>query len=474
MNKCYFSSVAVGQGLEMKLFSKIQHFFLPENFLSEKRSEEYFQGIVLFWVTFAAFILFIPSFSFQLLSSEVPTLNKALIGVTSLILTIFILGFYYFTRYGQKYFFQFLWWGACALVLVVSTILISFATIARSFNSSAFFLMPLMPITLAYFTKPRFGLYLSFAFVVFVSIFYYYFYTLGNVGDNTIEFWTRGKIHYVDSIAALVLASALAWIYDHSRKQVKDLLKQKEKTITEQQEKLFHSAKFHSLGEMAASLAHEINNPLFVIQGKVHSIRNLLRKDQLDREKCDEVVTSVEETVIRLSRIVRGISSFARSDVRAELVEIRVNDLVKDVIFLSQERMVDYAISCEIVSEDDYVLNCYPAYITQILINLLNNAIDSLHSKQRRKIQVKVFKTTESFHIEVHDNGSGVPVDLDEQIFEAFYTTKAYGKGTGLGLSISRSLAKEHEGKLVLVPSVFEEGAGFSLQIPLSYLSKPS
>lgn len=455
----------------MKIFLSLQHFFLPASFLREDRAEEYFKGLVLFWATFSAFFLFFPSFSFQILSPEVPLLNKSLIGLTWFVLLVSLFGFYFFSRFYKSYFFSFIKWGSCVQVVVVTLILISFAMIARSFNSSAFFLMPLLPITMAYFAKPKFGFFLAIFLVLFVSGFYYYFYTLGHVGDNVIDFWTRGKIHFVDSLAALALASSLAWIYDHSNKQVRLQLAQKEQMISEQQQKLFHSAKFHSLGEMAASLAHEINNPLFVIQGKVHSIRNLLKKDQLDRNKCDEVVSSVEETVVRLSRIVRGISSFARSNVNSELVEVCVNDLVKDVIFLCQERMTTFAISCEVDAQEQIRLSCYPAYLTQIMINLLNNAVDALQSRPGRKILIRLFQTEENVFVEVHDNGTGVSSDDEERIFEAFYTTKAYGQGTGLGLSISRSLAKEHQGKLVLVESQFGVGAAFSLQLPLLFLS---
>lgn len=456
----------------MKFFIKLQHFFLPERLLKEEYSEQYFQALVLFWVTFAAMFLFLPSFGFQLTSADVPSLNKSLIIFTFFLKVFFLGGFYLFTRIYPRKFTIFIWWGSTALVLIVSLILMGFAVLAKSFNTSSFFLMPLMPITLTYFTRPKYGAFLSLAFVIFVSFFYYYFYLLGNVGDNVIDFWTRGKIHYIDSIAALILAAALAWIYEHSRKEVRSKLVLKEEVISEQQEKLFHSAKFHSLGEMAASLAHEINNPLFVIQGKVHSIRNLLRKDQLDRDKCDEVVNSVEETVIRLSRIVRSISSFARADHKSELIQVSLNELVKDVLFLSQERMQEYSVSLEVKAPQEFIIFCYPAYITQILINLLNNAIDALQSKQDRKILVKIFQKDQLVVIEVHDNGAGISEDEEGKIFEAFFTTKKYGKGTGLGLSISRSLAREHKGKLILGQSDFGAGTALSLQIPLNLVNE--
>lgn len=456
----------------MNIFLRIQQYFLPESFLIDSKTEEYFKGVVLFWVILSASILFSPSFIFQLLSPDVPFLNKSLIGLTWLILLLSFALFLFFTRYRPYHFFQFLKWGSCFLVFSVCSILMGFAVIAKSFNSSAFFILPLMPIALAYFAKPKYGFVLAFFLVIFVSVFYYYFYFLGHVGDNVIDFWTRGKIHYVDSLAALALASTLAWIHDYTNKQMRLQIKNKEQTISDQQQKLFHSAKFHALGEMAASLAHEINNPLFVIQGKVHSMRSLLHKDQLDKEKCDEVVSSVEETVIRLSRIVRGISSFARINVKSELVEVSLRDLIKDVIFLSQERMNEFGITCEIENEQaELFYKCYPAYITQILINLLNNSVDALHSIHSRKILISFYSQQTTVFIEVHDNGVGVRREDQDRIFEAFYTTKSYGRGTGLGLSISRSLAEEHGGELVLKSSKLGRGAAFSLQLPKHFIS---
>ncbi len=220
------------------------------------------------------------------------------------------------------------------------------------------------------------------------------------------------------------------------------------KELGNQKNLLLESAKFHSLGQMASNLAHDINNPLFTIQGKLHQIRNLFSHDQLDLGKCDHIIEEVESTILRLSQMVKGISTFARQGSQDQMVSISADELIRGIVLLGSDRIVQSGITFDLKVPSDIRVICFPSYISQVLINLLNNAIDALENSEVKLIQVEAIATEKWIEIHIKDSGPGVEHKIQEKIFDAFYTTKKYGKGTGLGLSISKGLVETHEGIL--------------------------
>lgn len=218
--------------------------------------------------------------------------------------------------------------------------------------------------------------------------------------------------------------------------------------IGKQKNLLLESAKFQSLGQMASNLAHDINNPLFTIQGKLHQIRNLFSYDQLDLDKCDHIIEEVESTILRLSQIVKGISTFARQGHQDQMVSVSADELIRGIVLLASDRIVQSGITFDLKVATDIRVICYPSYISQVLINLLNNAIDALENAEVKLIQVEAFVTDKWIEIHIKDSGPGVDQDIQSKIFDSFFTTKRHGKGTGLGLSISKGLVETHEGIL--------------------------
>jgi signal transduction histidine kinase len=218
--------------------------------------------------------------------------------------------------------------------------------------------------------------------------------------------------------------------------------------LGKQKNLLVESAKFHSLGQMASNLAHDINNPLFTIQGKLHQIRNLFSHDELDLEKCDQIIEEVESTILRLSQIVKGISTFARQGHADQMVSISADDLIRGLVLIASDRIVQSGITFDLKIAPGTRVICYPSYISQVLINLLNNAIDALDGVDIKIIQIEAFSTEKWIEIHIKDSGNGVTTEIESKIFEPFFTTKKFGKGTGLGLSISKGLIETHEGML--------------------------
>jgi signal transduction histidine kinase len=240
---------------------------------------------------------------------------------------------------------------------------------------------------------------------------------------------------------SLILVFCMSLIFTELSEELKD-------EINNQRELLIESAKFNSLGQMASTLAHDINNPLFILQGKLHLIKNLLSNDKLDIAKCDEIVENSEVIINKLSELVRGISNYARLGRVEDMLIMDVGQLVDNSLVLCtaqfEKRNVnfyyDYPTKVDVI--------CHPSFFSQIILNLINNAMDAVENSQHKEIKLKIKIADEKIRIIVEDNGPGIPNDLKDKIFQPFFTTKHMSKGTGLGLSISKGLAELHHGKI--------------------------
>lgn len=248
-------------------------------------------------------------------------------------------------------------------------------------------------------------------------------------------------VFYVFLTFVIILSYIISFLFVYLSKEL-------QKEVVKQRDLLIESAKFQSLGRMATNLAHDINNPLFTIQGKLHQMRNLLSRDQLDLEKCDQIVDSVEQTILKLSKMVKGISTFAREGKGDHMISITVAELIESNLALSIDRIKDAGIDLNIEIDPEAEIICYPSFISQVLLNLLNNAIDALEGAPVKNIKVLSYKEKNWVYIRICDSGAGVSRDIEKKIFEPFFTTKTIGKGTGLGLSISKGLIEVHEGEL--------------------------
>lgn len=329
--------------------------------------------------------------------------------------------------------------GATAQVIVLS---IAVYLTAFSSDGMGFFgLIWLLPIFLmiAFYFNTRFSFYFALIHLLLLigigSAQFDRFYEPLNVLPNF------SKVFCVFLFLVVSCSYALAFLFVHLNEEL-------QREVLNQRDLLVESAKFQSLGQMASNLAHDINNPLFTIQGKLHQIRNLLSRDQLDLEKCDHIVESAEATLLKLSQMVKGISTFAREGRGDQMVSISVAELIENNLALAKDRIKGLGIELEIQVDPQAKIICYPSFISRVLLNLLNNAIDALESCSVKTIEVNAYVEKNWVHIKVCDSGAGVLKEDENKMFEPFFTTKTIGKGTGLGLSISKGLVEVHEGEL--------------------------
>lgn len=212
--------------------------------------------------------------------------------------------------------------------------------------------------------------------------------------------------------------------------------------------RLLVTAKMASMGEMAGSIAHEINNPLAIISGKSEQIKKYLKEGNLDLPKLLTSIEKIEETAFRIAKIIQGLKSFSRSEDQDPLKEVLVHKVIDETLKLCRERLRIDNITLLLDVDQSLLLKCRPIQIQQVLMSLLNNSIDAIKEQQAKWIKIETSYDAAHVYITVIDSGNGIPPYLQNKIMTPFFTTKAIGKATGLGLSISKGIMESHQGTL--------------------------
>ena len=264
-------------------------------------------------------------------------------------------------------------------------------------------------------------------------------------------------------------------------------------TLAQTQIQLLQLEKMASLGQLAAGVAHEINNPISFVNSNLgtfkkylerilntwHQLEEMLRDngneenlkgyEQLKRKnKLDFILKDIEsvideslEGIRRVKQIVQDLKEYSRIDSN-ELEECNINDCVNSTLNIIWNE-IKY--NCQVekkLGELPPVL-CFPQQINQVIMNLLINASQAIEDEGRITITTK--PEDGGVRLEISDNGKGIPNDIIDRIFDPFFTTKEVGKGTGLGLNIVYNIINKHGGDIE-VKSAPGEGTTFSIRLP--------
>ncbi len=229
-----------------------------------------------------------------------------------------------------------------------------------------------------------------------------------------------------------------------------------EARLRDQQAKILASSRFSALGEMSSGVAHEVNNPLAIINTSAQILHSKALSGQVSAEEVIRFSQRIEDTVRRITRIVSALRSFAREGSQDPFELVSVLQLVKDSLKLYGERIRSHGIHLRVANIDSSLdIECRVVEIQQLLVNLLSNALDVAKEMPDGWIAIDVTELTTGLgaegsviEIRITDSGRGIPPEIADRIMEPFFTTKEVGKGTGLGLSVSRGIVEQHGGVL--------------------------
>ncbi len=211
---------------------------------------------------------------------------------------------------------------------------------------------------------------------------------------------------------------------------------------------LERSARLSALGELAGSVAHELNTPLTAIALRAEALRELAASGAVDPQRMAKEAGTIVATVERAARIIRGLRRFGRSAEAEPLQRVHLAALVGDVLEFSRARTHALGIRVDVRIPEDLELACRPVQVGQVVVNLLNNACDAVPAGGDGWVEIAGERAGGEVRLTVTDSGPRIPDAVRSRLMEPFFTTKAAGEGTGLGLSISRGIAEAQGGRL--------------------------
>ncbi len=230
------------------------------------------------------------------------------------------------------------------------------------------------------------------------------------------------------------------------------------------QAELLQASKLATLGATSAALAHEINQPLGAIATYAASARLLDRRGE--REGVIENIDAIAALVERIAAITGNLKRFARKSQGDPAVVFPLREAVERVLMLVGPQARGAGIAIEVVSEGEAVVRAPPVPVEQVILNLLQNAMDALTGRPDPAIRIVIGEDGGEAVLRVADNGSGIAAEALERLFEPFFTTKPSGVGLGLGLSISHGIVESLGGALS-ASNRDEGGAELDLRLPL-------
>ncbi|MGL4406986.1 MAG: PAS domain S-box protein [Zoogloea sp.] len=266
--------------------------------------------------------------------------------------------------------------------------------------------------------------------------------------------------------------------------------------LQETQQQLVQSEKMASIGQLAAGVAHEINNPIGYVNSNIRSLKSyvndilglveayelresLLPADQLQsikqakkamdfeflKEDVTQLLAESEEGTERVRKIVQDLRDFSRSETTQDwqAVDLRVG-LDSTLNIASNE--IKYRAEVKREYADIPLVECLPSQLNQVFMNLFVNAAQAMPEERRGTITVRTgMNSPEQVWVEVADDGKGIPQEIIDKVFDPFFTTKPVGKGTGLGLSLSYGIIQKHQGQIT-VSSTPGQGTTFRITLP--------
>ena len=228
---------------------------------------------------------------------------------------------------------------------------------------------------------------------------------------------------------------------------------------------MLQNAKLASIGQMAAGIGHELNNPL----NNILSYAKLIERSARDQTLKDDI-HSLRSEALRASDIVKGILNFARQ-VPPEYSSIPLPDLIVDTLPLLNQAAKERGVGLQFESQYDGIIQGDRGQLQQVLVNLLLNAIQA--SPAGDTVLIETWASEHELKILIKDRGPGVDQAIRDKIFDPFFTTKAEGQGSGLGLSISLGIIERHGGT-IQVDNRSEGGLCVTINLPLDAEAKPS
>jgi signal transduction histidine kinase len=206
-----------------------------------------------------------------------------------------------------------------------------------------------------------------------------------------------------------------------------------------------YTEKLATLGEMFAGIIHDINNPLMMIEGSAKRIKKMV-----DTKEVQDIADKIEMSSKKISKIVQGIKIYIRQDGQQPFQLEDLGLILDDSVVICENKLKDHNVKFEFdITLRKIMIKCNFTQVFQVFVNLISNSVDAINTLPEKWIKIKLVSEDETkVIIHFQDSGAGIPLNIQEKIFNAFFTTKERGIGSGLGLSLCTKILEAHGGKL--------------------------
>ncbi|MHB0817943.1 sensor histidine kinase [Stutzerimonas stutzeri] len=251
-------------------------------------------------------------------------------------------------------------------------------------------------------------------------------------------------------------------VEQRSRSELERLVEARTRELQTAQDGLVHAARMAALGQMSAALAHEINQPLTALRMQLASQRLLL--DSGRSEAVREGLGQVEGLIERMAALTSHLKTFARKSPAGLPQRVRLDDVVEQALQLLGPRIRGENVEIMRQMPIDAWVSGDAIRLEQVLINLLNNALDAMQDSAARQLRIDCRRDAGVWRLSVADSGGGISGEHLDQVFEPFFTTKPVGQGLGLGLAVSYGIVRDLGGSLDVHNDA--QGAVFEIRLP--------
>ncbi|VVP18119.1 ATP-binding protein [Pseudomonas fluorescens] len=255
----------------------------------------------------------------------------------------------------------------------------------------------------------------------------------------------------------------LAKVRQRNREELERLVEERTRDLRTAQEGLVQSAKLAALGQMSAALAHEINQPLTAQRMQLATLRLLLEHGRVD--DAYKALKPVDDMLTRMAALTGHLKTFARKSPSGLRERLDLATVVDQSLQLLDARLRDEQVSLVLHLTRPAWVRGDAIRLEQVLINLLRNALDAMHGKACKRLEIRLEADEQLWRLSVSDNGGGIAEEHLGQVFDPFFTTKPVGDGLGLGLAVSFAIVHESGGRLSVENG--DHGAVFSLTLPI-------
>jgi signal transduction histidine kinase len=291
---------------------------------------------------------------------------------------------------------------------------------------------------------------------------------VGNVVRfRTPSAWEQYRTAIISTIGVVLLQSALiaGLVFERRRRRQAELESRRNLVA------MAHMDRRAAMGELAAALAHELNQPLNAILQNAGVAKMLLTSNTvpLALEEVGDIITDIRNDDVRAAEIIRRMRGLLQKH-ELEMLPVDLNDVARETMAIVRPDAQSRGIQLEVdVADDVEPIRGDRIHLQQVLLNLLMNAVDAVATMpmERRHVRISTRQSDNEVRVAVTDTGAGIPANRISEIFEPFYTTKTGGTGMGMGLAIARSIIAAHGGRIAAENNA-GEGATVWFDVPRS------